>query len=95
MLDIVKNTVRPTLHGDLDLLSLPALEAFLDSLDDEQTEVDLSGITFFDSCGLRAFLNVRRRNTSFRIVNPSASVLKVLEITGTDDYLIHGRSVGW
>ena len=86
---------RPAVRGELDILSLPELETWLAQLDENLSEIDLSGVTFFDSCALRAFLNVRRRNPHVRIVNPSATVLRVLEITGTVDYLVHGRDINW
>ena len=67
------------------------IEVWLGELDANPLEVDLSGVTFFDSSALRAFLNLRRRNRHLRLVNPSKRVLKVLDITGTTEYLIHGR----
>ena len=86
---------RPALRGELDLLSVPVLEAILTQLDHGSIEIDLSGVTFFDSSALRTFLAVRRRNDQLRVVNPSKAVVKVLEITGTLDYLVHGREVIW
>jgi anti-sigma B factor antagonist len=86
---------RPALRGELDLLSVPALEALLTQLDRGAIEIDLSGVTFFDSSALRTFLAVRRKNENLRVVNPSKAVIKVLEITGTFDYLVHGREVTW
>jgi anti-anti-sigma factor len=86
---------RPALRGDLDLLNVPALEAWFERLDGQTAEIDLSAVTFFDSSALRAFLSMRRRHTELRVVNPSKAVLKVLEITGTTDYLVHGREIGW
>jgi anti-anti-sigma factor len=86
---------HPALRGELDLLSVPALEVFLVGLEREGGNVDLSGVTFFDSSALRAFLSARRRNADLRILNPSKAVLKVLEITGTVDYLVHGREITW
>jgi anti-sigma B factor antagonist len=86
---------RLALRGELDLLSVPALEAVLAELGDGSIEIDLSGVSFFDSSALRTFLTVRRRNQLLRLVNPSKAVVKVLEITGTLDYLVHGREVTW
>jgi len=81
---------RPAVRGELDLLTLPALEAWLGGLDGELVHVDLSAVKFFDSCALRAFLRARQHNPQLRIVNPSGAVAKVLEITGTVDYLVDG-----
>ena len=86
---------RPSVRGELDILGLPELEAWLAGFDGQLHEIDLSGVTFFDSSALRAFLNVRRRNQHVRIVRPSESVRRVLEMTGTMDYLVHGRDIIW
>ena len=83
---------RPALQGELDLSIVPALEAFLADLDGN-AQVDLSGVTFFDSSALRTFLTIRRRNNHLRVVNPSKAVVKVLEITATLDYLVDGHEV--
>ena len=86
---------QPTIRGEIDLLSLPELESWFDTLGDNHHTVDLGGVTFFDSSALRMFLTVRRRNPDFRIVRASKAVLRVLEITGTADYLVHGREINW
>ena len=92
MFEVGTTSGRPAVRGELDLLSIPALEAWFHLLG-ELTELDLSGVTFFDSSALRTLLTVRRRNANMRIVNPSQAVVKVLEMTGTLDYLVHGRNV--
>ena len=84
-----------TVRGELDLLSVPELEDWLARADGQRCEVDLSGVTFFDSCALRTFLNARRVNSNMVIVRPSKAVLNVLQITGTVDYLVGGRDVIW
>jgi anti-anti-sigma factor len=84
-----------TIRGELDLLSVPELESWLTRAGRERCEVDLSGVTFFDSCALRSFLNARRTNANLVIVHPSKAVLNVLQITGTVDYLVGGRDVIW
>jgi anti-anti-sigma factor len=84
---------RPTIRGECDLQSTTEIETWLATFDGQPLEVDLSGVTFFDSTAIRAFLNVRRRNRHMRVVNPSTAVLKVLEITGTVDYLVDGKDI--
>ncbi len=81
---------RPTIRGECDAATARNIEGWLDGLDAEPLEVDLSGVTFFDSSALRAFLNMRRCNRHLRLVNPSKTVRSVLEITGTTEYLVHG-----
>ena len=87
VLELVVVDGRPTVRGECDMLSAADLEAWLRSFDGQLAEVDLSEVTFFDSSGLQAFVNVRRDKPSMRIVEPSVTVRRVLEITGTFDYL--------
>jgi anti-anti-sigma factor len=84
---------RPTIRGECDAANARDIEAWLGRLDTEPLEVDLSGVTFFDSSALRAFLNMRRCNRHLRLVNPSRTVRNVLDITGTTEYLVDGRDI--
>jgi anti-anti-sigma factor len=92
-IELVVEGERPTIRGKCDAASAREIEGWLGGLDAEPLEVDLSGVTFFDSSALRAFLNMRRRNRHLRLVNPSKSVQAVLDITGTSVYLIDGRDI--
>ena len=76
----------------MDLLAVASMEALLAQLNGGCVDIDLSGVTFFDSCALRTLLVARRRNSQLRVVNPSTAVLRVLDITGTQDELVDGRS---
>jgi anti-anti-sigma factor len=86
---------QPSIRGEIDLLSLPELESWLARVVEDYDTIDLDGVTFFDSSALRTFLTIRRRRPDFRIVRPSKAVTRVLEITGTADYLVHGREINW
>ena len=79
---------RPAIRGECDLSAVREIEAWLATFDARPLEVDLSGVTFFDSMALRAVLNARGRNPHLRVVNPSKAVRRVLEITGTTNYLV-------
>jgi anti-anti-sigma factor len=81
---------RPAIKGELDLSAVAELDAWLASLGDGPISVDLSGVTFLDSSGLRSLLNARRRNPGLRVVDPSAVVTRLLEITSTRAYLVDG-----
>jgi anti-anti-sigma factor len=81
---------QPAVRGECDLSSAADIEAFLSAFTGRTVEVDLSGVTFIDSSGLKAFLNARRRDPELRIVEPSAAVERLLRMTGTYDYLVHG-----
>ena len=52
------------------------------SLDGQTADVDLSGITFIDSSGLKAMLKIQRDHHHVRFVRPSAHVARLVEITG-------------
>ena len=93
MLKATTKEGRPALRGELDFLTAPELKTWLDQLDGQPTEIDLSGVTFFESITLRIFLVARQRNPQLRIVNPSKFVVKVLEITCTFDYLVGEREI--
>jgi anti-anti-sigma factor len=56
--------------------------------------VDLAGLTYLDSSGVRCLLNVARRATTtgsaMVIRRPVGIVLRVLEICGVDELLLRG-----
>ena len=81
---------RPTIRGECDLSTTGEIEAWLNTFTDGPVEIDLAGVTFFDSTALRTLLMCRRRNPHMRVINPSKTVLKVFEITGAGDYLVGG-----
>lgn len=95
--DLVKFIIvdgRPHVSGECDLSTAGQIEAWLATFGTLSLQVDLSGVSFIDSSGLKAFLNVRRRNTNMRIVEPSAVVSRLLEITGTRALLVDGDDTG-
>jgi len=78
--------------GELDLATAPALATELaDALDaTDDVEVDLEGVTFIDSSGLRALVDAMRSTTDgkrFAVVRASSAVVRVLELTGLTDHL--------
>jgi anti-anti-sigma factor len=77
----------PTVRGDLDLATASVLRSWLMHLNGQAAAIDLSGVTFFGSVALRSFLAARRTNANLRIVQPSAVVRRVLELTDTVEYL--------
>ena len=84
---------RPAVRGECDLSSAHQIEAWLGSFEVPVLEVDLSGVSFIDSSGLKAFLNVRRRHPNMRIVAPSAAVMRLLEMTSTRAFLLDGPGI--
>jgi anti-sigma B factor antagonist len=75
-------------EGELDLASAPALLQALTRLVGEEVPVpivlDLSGVAFMDSSGLRALIEAdrlrRQAGRSMALLAPSAPVVRVLEL---------------
>jgi anti-sigma B factor antagonist len=84
--------VRP--YGELDLASVGELDAKLRELREtgfDQIELDLAGLTFMDSTGLRLVLEwdgeARRDGMSLRLLAGPPAVQRVFEMTGVADRL--------
>jgi anti-anti-sigma factor len=83
-------TGRLTVAGELDLSGVDEVTAALDRFAEQNVEtvfMDASGVTFLDSSGLRALLTgserLQARGAHLKIVNASAVVTRVLDMTGT------------
>ncbi|HEX6023755.1 MAG TPA: STAS domain-containing protein [Solirubrobacter sp.] len=84
-----------TLRGEFDMLACGALEPELERVADlpdvDVVTVDLRGLEFLDSHGLRALLFARDRLEEFDrqlvLVRGSSEVQRVFEITRTTDQL--------
>jgi anti-anti-sigma factor len=89
---------RVLLRGELDLATAPQLEGALRELREagEPTVVDLRGLTFLDSTGLRALLqataDAQGGGWSLHIVRPDGEPRVALEQSGADRLLplVHG-----
>ena len=71
--------------GELDLATTPAFTAALsEALDDERQTltIDLSGVTFCDSTGLRALLTAPGHRP-VRLRGPSPALRRLLDLTAT------------
>jgi anti-sigma B factor antagonist len=77
--------------GDVDLASAPALEDALEKAGEDPVRVDLSGVTFMDSSGLRVLLaaskRAKERGHHLTLASPAGPVRRLLEITGLDKEL--------
>lgn len=83
-----------SLEGELDLASMTRIEEHLISIDVREPSkivVDLSGLTFIDSSGLRVLLlaDARARQHGYELVllPGQESVQRVFEMTGAHDLL--------
>ena len=102
-LDIVANVhgdlARVQISGELDISSAPTLIATLHDLARSplrRVDLDCNGVTFLDSTGLRALIVARNEATLYGVdlvlVEPSAAVNRVVEMTGLAALLIGAQS---
>ncbi len=88
---VVRGVTRVVLRGELDLASVPVLERELAAIEEAGSaglELDLRGLTFIDSTGLRAILGAderaRRQGRELRVLPGPEPVHRVFRITGLD-----------
>jgi anti-sigma B factor antagonist len=82
------------LSGELDLATSPALEEAIEQLCGDGAEeivVDLRGLQFIDSTGIRTILHSKElcgsRKCEFALIRGSASTQRLFELTGLDEKL--------
>ena len=76
--------------GELDAYTAGVLEELLtDRASSGDVRVDLSGVTFIDSTGIRAIVRadneLRSDDRTLVIVDPSPAVMRLLELTSLDE----------
>lgn len=88
--------INPTAHGfavvgEIDAHTAPAIAAAVAEITGSTLEIDLSGVDFVDSSGLRALIEAHQRleadGGSLTLVRPSAVVARLFDISGVGDYL--------
>jgi anti-sigma B factor antagonist len=86
--------VRVVLAGELDIGSAPEVEEVLHKVESDGAQtltIDLRGLTFMDSTGLRMLVAADKRakdaGRSLRIVRGPAPVQRILDLTGLGDKL--------
>jgi anti-anti-sigma factor len=93
-LTIERHDDRLILTGEIDADSAPRLEqAILDRFERGATalRLDLSGVTFMDSSGLRVVIATteaaRGRGGDLVLVEPTPAVRRLIEVSGLEDHL--------
>jgi anti-anti-sigma factor len=88
------DNARLTLSGELDLATVPRVEEAVASVlakGASRVVVDLSGLGFVDSSGLRMFITLNDRTASegwtLGLIRPAEPSLSVFEITGAEENL--------
>jgi anti-anti-sigma factor len=87
-------TGRLTLLGELDIATVPLVEEAVDAILQGGTQrlmVDLSGLGFVDSSGLRLFIVLHQRagaeGWALSLTKPEPQALKVFRLSGVEDDL--------
>ena len=84
-----------TINGELDLATAPQLEQALGGVNGDGVErivIDLTGLSFIDSSGLRTLLLAKRGNLPVSVVLSDGPVRRTFEVAGTLELLdIHER----
>lgn len=86
-----------SVSGEIDAHSAPELADHLSDCSGTETDIviDMSGVSFMDSSGLRVLIDLRQRIDAapHRLVlqAPSDSVLRLLEVAGLDDHFTLDR----
>lgn len=90
---VVDAAAEPTsvaVAGELDPSTAPLLRAEIDQLVAGGTTalvIDLRGLTFMDSTGLREILRARNELDAITLRSPSDTVRRLLDITGLTDHI--------
>jgi anti-anti-sigma factor len=86
------------LAGELDMAGAPALEHELGQLQSDTLVVDLRGLEFMDSSGLRAIVTSAQRaqdaGRRFALIPGAAQVMRVFDITRMRERLEFVADVG-
>ena len=85
---------RVTLTGELDIATVPRVQQAVDAMLAEgvtQITIDLAGVGFVDSSGLRLFIVLDQRATSegwtLALTRPTPQALTVFRVSGVEDEL--------
>jgi len=75
--------------GEIDLASAPRVEAALETFSGQEVVLDLRGVEFMDSAGLKMLLGQRSRLDEsggvLRLVLGEGAVMRLLELTSVSD----------
>ena len=78
--------LKAALSGHIDSGNAPAVESELMALREREPHdgmvLDLKGLTYISSAGLRVVLRLRKLEPQFKLVNVSAEVYEILDMTG-------------
>lgn len=91
-LDISPAPTGWLLVGEIDAHTAPALAATLDPLPPGDVVLDVAGVSFLDSSGLRVLLGLSRHareaGGALVLLNASHAVRRVVDISGVGEHLV-------
>jgi anti-sigma B factor antagonist len=83
--------------GEIDLASAPRLDSAIDSFTGQEVVLDLRGVEFMDSAGLKVLLSQRSRlessGGSLRLVLGEGAVMRLLELTSVSDAFLISATI--
>ena len=88
--EVKDGVVRICLSGELDLATVPLFEAGLEragGTGQRAVVLDLGELTFIDGAGLRAVLSAKSERHELALLDGSAPVRRLFELTGTEHLL--------
>jgi anti-anti-sigma factor len=71
-----------TVIGELDFETVPKMRSALEPFAGRAVTLDLAGLAFIDSSGLKALVAARKAATAVRIINAPTHVRLLLDLTG-------------
>jgi anti-sigma B factor antagonist len=90
-LDITNTDAGLSLSGEIDAHTAPKVAAAIEASPLDHVEVDMAGVEFVDSSGLRVLIEAHQsaeaRGGSVTLARPSTAVVRLLEISGVNEYL--------
>lgn len=90
-LDITPTATGFAIVGEIDAHTAPEISRAVAESELQSLEIDLSGVEFVDSSGLRALIEAHQRfqadGGSLTLVRPSPVVARLFDISGVGDYL--------
>lgn len=77
-----------SLHGELDISSAVGLLDWLLEISGSTLIIDLSGVSFMDSSGIRVMVQAKNKmGDALVLTRPQRNVRLVFEVSGLDDWL--------
>jgi anti-sigma B factor antagonist/stage II sporulation protein AA (anti-sigma F factor antagonist) len=89
--DAVPGVRRVMLNGELDMETVSLLHEVVREGDEDTLELDLSGLSFVDSTGLKGLLDInnnwQQKGGQVLILHPQPDVAEVMRLVGLDRLL--------